>query len=118
MQFNLAFFILAAVSTALAAPAELNAKREALVDGHLFVCTDNDFAGDCSNIGFFNNQCSNFSPEFQDDISSWGPDEGWVCTTYTDINCSGLTYTAGNPGFSSLPPGINDAISSFRCNQA
>ncbi|KAJ7051485.1 hypothetical protein C8F01DRAFT_1262816 [Mycena amicta] len=87
------------------------------VDGHVFVCTDVDFAGDCSDYGFVNDVCSNFPPEFQNDISSFGPDQGFECITYTDNDCSpaGLTYTAIWPGFSTLPPGINDAISSVIC---
>ncbi|KAF9475467.1 hypothetical protein BDN70DRAFT_883666 [Pholiota conissans] len=85
------------------------------VDGHLYVCTDINFTGICANVAFNVDQCINFVSPFQDTISSWGPDAGFLCITYTDINCNGLTYTAAKPGFSSLPPGINDAISSFQC---
>ncbi|KAH9475720.1 hypothetical protein JR316_0011279 [Psilocybe cubensis] len=87
----------------------------AQVDGHLFVCTDNNFTGICANVAFNVDECINFVSPFQDTISSFGPDSGFICITYTDNNCQGLTYTAVNPGFSSLPSGINDAISSFQC---
>ncbi|KAF5312902.1 hypothetical protein D9619_003753 [Psilocybe cf. subviscida] len=85
------------------------------VDGHLFVCTDNNFTGVCANIAFNVDQCINLVSPFQDTISSFGPDNGFLCITYTNNNCQGLTYTGTNPGFGSLPSGINDAISSFQC---
>ncbi|KAF8180634.1 hypothetical protein BJ912DRAFT_1062414 [Pholiota molesta] len=112
-------FVIAAVALvgANAAPAanvNINA-RAAEVDGHLFVCTDDNFTGDCANFAFNVDECINFNSPFQDSISSFGPDAGFICITYTDANCSGLTYTATSPGFSSLPVGINDAISSFQC---
>lgn len=56
--------------------------RAAQVDGHIFICTDDQFSGDCTNYGFVANTCSNFPSEFQDDISSVGPDQGWVCTLF------------------------------------
>ncbi|KAJ6550929.1 hypothetical protein B0H10DRAFT_1802301, partial [Mycena sp. CBHHK59/15] len=83
----------------------------------VFICTDANFAGDCTNYGFFADQCSNFPGEFQDDISSFGPDAGWSCTMYTDINCNGDTYTGTNPGFATLPAFLNDAFSSVRCER-
>ncbi|KAJ7057336.1 hypothetical protein C8F01DRAFT_1086374 [Mycena amicta] len=95
-------------------PVEAEARAED-VSAHVFICTDINFAGDCTNYGFNSGQCSNFPGEFQDDISSFGPDQGWECIMYTDINCQGLTYTGVWPGFSTLPPGINDAISSVLC---
>ncbi|KAJ7057339.1 hypothetical protein C8F01DRAFT_1256589 [Mycena amicta] len=102
------------VSAAPATPALAEA-RAAEVSAHVFICTDINFAGDCTNYGFNSGQCSNFPGEFQDDISSFGPDQGWECIMYTDINCQGLTYTGVWPGFSTLPHGINDAISSVLC---
>ncbi|KAF5312965.1 hypothetical protein D9619_003744 [Psilocybe cf. subviscida] len=85
------------------------------VDGHLFVCTDNNFTGICTNLAFNINACINLVSPFQDTISSFGPDKGFICITYTNNNCQGSTYTGTNPGFGSLPSGINDAISSFQC---
>ncbi|KAJ7055996.1 hypothetical protein C8F01DRAFT_1087362 [Mycena amicta] len=38
-------------------PAEA---RSAEVSAHVFICTDINFAGDCTNYGFNNGQCSNF----------------------------------------------------------
>ncbi|KAJ7680184.1 hypothetical protein B0H14DRAFT_3908229 [Mycena olivaceomarginata] len=102
MQFNFNFVVLAAAIAALtahAAPATL----EPLVDGHVFICTDANFSGDCTNYGFFADQCSNFPGEFADDISSFGPDSGWSCTMYTDPNCNGDTYTEPDPALERSP---------------
>ncbi|KAF9471512.1 hypothetical protein BDN70DRAFT_845303 [Pholiota conissans] len=107
--------LIANVNAAPAANIDIVEARAAEVDGHLFVCTDNNFTGICANVAFNVDQCINFVSPFQDTISSFGPDAGFICITYTDINCQGLTYTGTSPGFGSLPPGINDAISSFQC---
>ncbi|KAF8886539.1 hypothetical protein BD779DRAFT_1673167 [Infundibulicybe gibba] len=112
---TLGFFIAALAALPSGARPTEASTDSALVDGHLFVCTDANFAGACTNLGFFRGSCSNMPSGFQDNISSWGPDAGWVCITYTNNNCQGLTYTGSSPGFGSLPPGINDAISSFQC---
>ena len=65
-----------------------------------------------------------------------GPDKGWFCVTFVyalsclervvclahtqahrNYNCdySGFQYTVTWPGFSSLPPGIDNALSSIIC---
>ena len=56
--------------------------RAADADGGLFVCTNAQFTGNCQNIGFNNGQCVVFPSAFQNDISSLGPDQGWVCNAY------------------------------------
>ncbi|KAJ7802292.1 hypothetical protein B0H14DRAFT_2713917 [Mycena olivaceomarginata] len=117
MQFNFNFAVLAAAITALTAHAAPATTLEPLVDGHVFICTDANFSGDCTNYGFFADQCSNFPGEFADDISSFGPDSGWSCTMYTDPNCNGDTYTGTSPGFGTLPAFLNDAFSSVRCER-
>ncbi|KAK1216101.1 hypothetical protein PQX77_021279 [Marasmius sp. AFHP31] len=84
MQYKLAFVALVAAATSvLAAPAiEV---REPAADGNLYVCTDFNFSGQCANLGFFRDQCNNMPSGFQDNISSFGPDDGWECTTYTYV---------------------------------
>ncbi|KAF8209969.1 hypothetical protein K438DRAFT_1960199 [Mycena galopus ATCC 62051] len=120
MQFKLNFITLvAAAMTAVVVSAVpvAHSARAADVDGYVYICTDEDFAGDCDNYGFNSGVCSNFPVEFQNDISSWGPDQGWECIMYTEFNCGtgGETYTGTSPGFSTLPPGINDALNSVLC---
>ncbi|KAF8998683.1 hypothetical protein BDQ17DRAFT_1428284 [Cyathus striatus] len=111
MQLNVAFTLLAVVASALAAPTgtELS-NRAADVDGNLYVCTDANWGGECT---LTSDECNNMISGFQDNISSFGPDVGWECTTYTDINCTGATYADHQPGFTTLPAFINDNISSF-----
>ncbi|KAF8886536.1 hypothetical protein BD779DRAFT_1673163 [Infundibulicybe gibba] len=106
-------FLIAALPSG-ARPTEASTDS-ALADGSLFVCTDANFSGACINLTFFNAVCSNMPSGFQDNISSFGPDPGWVCITYTDPDCRGTTYVGTYPGFAGLPSGINDAISSFHC---
>lgn len=55
---------------------------EARADGHIYICTNAGFSGSCTNYGFNADTCTNFPPGFQDDISSIGPDSGWVCYAY------------------------------------
>ncbi|KAJ7853454.1 hypothetical protein B0H13DRAFT_2358902 [Mycena leptocephala] len=84
MQFTLKLNFVALVTAIMA--LTINAAQEnvleARVDGHVFICTDVNFSGDCTNYGFFADLCSSFPGEFSDDISSFGPDAGW-CTLYT-----------------------------------
>lgn len=125
MQFTLGFAVLAATLAAvrgasIAAPvlerAEDLEARAAQVDGHIYICTDDNFSGSCTNYGFTANQCSNFPSGFQDNISSVGPDKGWVCTLFINYDCNSNegTYDVQNPGFSHLNYG-NDKFSSLRC---
>ncbi|KAJ7346406.1 hypothetical protein DFH08DRAFT_810235 [Mycena albidolilacea] len=67
-----------------------------------------NFSGDCTNYGFFADQCLNFPGEFTDDTSSFGPDTGWSSTPTATA-----TYTGTNPGFGTLPAFLNDALSSL-----
>ncbi|KAF8989492.1 hypothetical protein BDQ17DRAFT_1434424 [Cyathus striatus] len=84
MQFNVAFAIFAMIASALAAPTvtELS-DRAAEVDGTLFVCTDNNWSGACTTLGFYVDQCNDMPSNYQDNISSFGPSAGWECTVYT-----------------------------------
>ncbi|KAJ7325463.1 hypothetical protein DFH08DRAFT_968691 [Mycena albidolilacea] len=59
-----------------AAPARHPTADAALVDTHVYICTDSNLGGDCTNYGITNNICSNLPSEFQNDISSFGPDQG------------------------------------------
>ncbi|KAF8886505.1 hypothetical protein BD779DRAFT_1673137 [Infundibulicybe gibba] len=97
-----------------ARPAEASTDA-ALADGNLFVCTDPNFAGQCVNLAFFNGVCSTLPSGLQDNISSWGPDAGWVCITYTEDNCQGTSFAGSFPGFPTLPAGIDNAMNSYQC---
>ncbi|PSR74742.1 hypothetical protein PHLCEN_2v9621 [Hermanssonia centrifuga] len=116
--------ILTSLSVVSAAPAiEVRANATTAVsdvanaDGHIYICTDDNWSGSCENFGFIAYSCSNFPSNFQDDISSVGPDSGWYCTLYIDYNCNPDqgTYTVTAPGYSALTYG-NDAFSSVMCD--
>ncbi|KAF8980638.1 hypothetical protein BDQ17DRAFT_1263671, partial [Cyathus striatus] len=49
----------------------------------LFVCTDNNWGGACTTLGFYVDQCNNMPSGYQDNVSSFGPSAGWECTVYT-----------------------------------
>lgn len=51
-------------------------------DAHIFICTDAGWKGQCTNLGFWANDCQNFPSNFQNRISSIGADAGWTCTVY------------------------------------
>ncbi|RPA86662.1 hypothetical protein BJ508DRAFT_301481 [Ascobolus immersus RN42] len=64
--------------------------------------------------------CRNFQAEWIDSISSVGPNAGFYCQFYVDINCSGNWFGAVQPGYANLnvsPDGgfWNDKISSIKC---
>ncbi|THG94153.1 hypothetical protein EW026_g7261 [Hermanssonia centrifuga] len=121
MQFKPTFSVLAAIvlsmaSVKLATASPVVETRAAEVDGDLYACTDANWAGQCENLGFYNGQCENFPADLQDDISSIGPDAGWVCVLYINDNCDGSagSLIVTSPGFDQLQWG-NDALSSFVC---
>ncbi|KAF8180624.1 hypothetical protein BJ912DRAFT_980937 [Pholiota molesta] len=113
--FVIAAVALVGVSAAPAANVETLNARAAEVDGHLFVCTEINFTGTCGNIAFNVGECTNFNSPFLDSISSLAPDAGFSCTTYTDVGCTGETYTVTSPGSTSLPVVVDNKISSFLC---
>ncbi|ETW80094.1 hypothetical protein HETIRDRAFT_419684 [Heterobasidion irregulare TC 32-1] len=67
--------------------------------------------------GFNSGQCVGVGSNFNDDVSSFGPDPGLVCTIYSDAGCVGRA-TGGivYPGIDNLADyNNNDAMSSFSC---
>ncbi|KAG9079210.1 hypothetical protein FS749_008728, partial [Ceratobasidium sp. UAMH 11750] len=64
-------------------------------------------------------QCVGVGPDFNDNVSSFGPDRGLSCTIFSDAGCNGRA-TGGiiSPGIFNLKDfNNNDAMSSFRCTQ-
>ncbi|KAI0755949.1 hypothetical protein BC629DRAFT_1598323 [Irpex lacteus] len=87
-------------------------------NGHVYACTNAGWTGRCQNMYFTANQCLNFPSDLQDNISSIGPDGGWLCLAYEDINCSGYSFYVQKPGESDLSTrsdGVNDQLSSIAC---
>ncbi|CAE6410455.1 unnamed protein product [Rhizoctonia solani] len=66
----------------------------AAISGGVYFCTDANFTGKCLHVaGFTENQCVNFGNEFNDQVTSFGPDKGLACLLYSDWDCKGT-----NPG--------------------
>ncbi|KAG8716830.1 hypothetical protein FRC09_015136 [Ceratobasidium sp. 395] len=55
----------------------------AAVNGGVFFCTDANFSGRCAYLrGFNSGQCVGVGSDFNDVVSSFGPDQGLTCTIY------------------------------------
>ncbi|KAG8790314.1 hypothetical protein FRC12_012183 [Ceratobasidium sp. 428] len=74
-------------------PAELDPKNaveatpsKRALPGGVFFCTDKDYKGKCVYVNQFNSgQCVGVGPDFNDDVSSFGPDQGLTCTIYRQV---------------------------------
>ena len=60
-------------------------RDQARSDGNIYVCTDWNWGGSCTVVGFNNGQCTNFPSGWQDNISSIGPDGGWTCQVFVYV---------------------------------
>ncbi|CCO31540.1 hypothetical protein RSOLAG1IB_10787 [Rhizoctonia solani AG-1 IB] len=94
----------------------------AAISGGVYFCTDADFKGQCLFVASFKeDQCVNFGSEFNDKVTSFGPDKGLACLLWSDSDCKG-TNPGGwlvNPGSSNLGQyNFNDIAGSFRCRAA
>ncbi|KAG8682710.1 hypothetical protein FRC09_016594, partial [Ceratobasidium sp. 395] len=104
-------------------PAELDPKNtveatpsKRAMPGGVYYCTDEKFQGNCAYITGFNaGQCVVVGPDFNDKISSFGPDDGMRCTLFSDDNCNGRAVGGvTKPGIPKLSDfDMNDAMSSF-----
>ncbi|PPQ83999.1 hypothetical protein CVT25_000545 [Psilocybe cyanescens] len=64
--------------------------------------------------------CHNLGNPFENAVSSLGPDGGWNCIVYKNLDCGGdslLVTKAGTIFDLSKIAGWNDVISSFRCRR-
>ncbi|KEP51524.1 short chain dehydrogenase [Rhizoctonia solani 123E] len=83
----------------------------AAISGGVYFCTEANFKGQCLFVsGFTDNQCVNFGNEFNDKVTSFGPDKGIACLLYSDWNCAGT-----NPGGWMVNPGSSD-LSQYKFN--
>ncbi|KAJ7323255.1 hypothetical protein DFH08DRAFT_350047 [Mycena albidolilacea] len=126
MKFSTAFFALVPLVAALP-PALRNVdvgNSTAVISpdtaGNIFVCTDAGFTGSCAVFSGASGQCVDFPSNFNDDISSVGPDSGQDCFFWIDAGCSNEQLgPIRSPGSSNLnvdpTVAFNDHISSFKC---
>ncbi|KAG8718167.1 hypothetical protein FRC08_005821 [Ceratobasidium sp. 394] len=55
----------------------------AIVNGGVYFCTDANFQGRCVYVtNFSSGQCVGVGPDFNDNVSSFGPDRGLSCTIF------------------------------------
>ncbi|QRV77814.1 hypothetical protein RhiJN_05829 [Ceratobasidium sp. AG-Ba] len=86
--------------------------------GGVYFCKNANFVTPCVYVSGFNSgQCVGVGSDWNDVVSSFGPDQGLTCTIYSDANCVGrATGGVVYPGIYNLADyNNNDAMSSFRC---
>jgi hypothetical protein len=54
--------------------------------GDVYFCTDKGFKGACKLFPVDNLACNQLSSDFDNKISSFGPDQGIECTLYQYVN--------------------------------
>jgi hypothetical protein len=82
----------AEVNDALNAELEEFDKR---ATGHVYLCTDSNFQGSCTNYGVTLGSCSDLPSSFNDNISSFGPDNGLRCCLYEYAEFSSFFFFTG-----------------------
>ncbi|TFK67856.1 hypothetical protein BDN72DRAFT_73481 [Pluteus cervinus] len=93
-----------------------------LCDNTVYYCTDINWGGSCHQSPPVDGSCHNMQggvAQYNDQISSFGPDPNLYCIIFRDLDCKFTTggYTSvGYPGVADLRTiGFNDAISSYTC---
>ncbi|QRW06757.1 hypothetical protein RhiLY_05756 [Ceratobasidium sp. AG-Ba] len=86
--------------------------------GGVYFCKNANFTRYLTHLApFSSGQCVGVGSDWNDVVSSFGPDQGLTCTIYSDANCVGrATGGVVYPGIYNLADyNNNDAMSSFRC---
>ncbi|KAJ7256080.1 hypothetical protein C8J57DRAFT_1517812 [Mycena rebaudengoi] len=111
MKFSTSFFALIPFVAATALPPAPQ------TPGNVRVCTDAGFTGNCQTLNGGSTQCVNVPGGFNDEISSFGPDDGQDCFIFADAGCVGAQNGPIRfPGISNLKTvGFNDKMSSWKC---
>ncbi|KAK0725984.1 hypothetical protein B0H67DRAFT_144409 [Lasiosphaeris hirsuta] len=125
-MISIAFAALGQLSVALPALGQQSAEvsevaarsNVARAITHLFVCDSLNFQGRCENLETETNRCYNLFNNWNDVISSLGPDQGTTCTIYENFDCQGRSVGGiVNPGLFNLNEwNFNDITSSYRCS--
>jgi len=84
--------------------------------GCILITSDPNFAGTSANAcGIPNGLCTNLTPLWASNISSFRPDKAATCQVFTGPNCSGIaSIIFGYPGYGNLGPFDNN-LWSFGC---
>ncbi|KAH0611913.1 uncharacterized protein H6S33_009965 [Morchella sextelata] len=86
--------------------------------GGIYLCDDINWGGNCGYAVQPLYTCINMGSDWNDKISSFGPDSGTTCLLFRNSGCSQGQFfeKISNPGSADLRTiGINDQISSFQC---
>ncbi|KAI5816156.1 hypothetical protein BZA77DRAFT_369136 [Pyronema omphalodes] len=84
--------------------------------GGVYYCEDAFWGATCIYNIYNLAKCHNVPSEFNDKISSFGPDDGTFCFVYEHENCKGASKLLEYPGSDYLSEfGFNDRISAFAC---
>ncbi|KAL7271889.1 hypothetical protein RUND412_005331 [Rhizina undulata] len=132
MQFLLkvAVSLLSAAALAVAAPttspnpsvvfvatSDHRPELERRATGGIYICADINWGGKCVYAIQPLRTCIDFGNDWNDIVSSFGPDSGTSCMIFADIGCSNSQMTIlSYPGSSNLVDiSFNDIMSSFEC---
>ncbi|KAK6518002.1 hypothetical protein TWF506_005167 [Arthrobotrys conoides] len=122
--------LLALVGSTLAAPNPVAEPNPVVTErptiarrgnvGGVYFTLDINFSGSPSYKIYALNTCINLSAPYLRKISSFGPDEGTLCTLYAASNCgtqsgSSTIYYPGSKDLRSHGNNWNDRIASFKC---
>ncbi|KAL2076004.1 hypothetical protein VTL71DRAFT_947 [Oculimacula yallundae] len=101
------------ISPAVAVRGRLSARAITYV----YICLNSNFSGACKNLEVQTNVCYNLIGNYNDAISSIGPNQGTTCRIFFDYGCSGRSI--GDiiyPGIYNLADyNFNDVASSVSC---
>ncbi|KAH6955637.1 hypothetical protein EDB80DRAFT_255734 [Ilyonectria destructans] len=78
----------------------------------IHVCTSKDFTGECSDVTFSKNTCAPLP--FNDAVSSIKLN-GYVCSFYTDKDCTGTSFTLSADDTNLRAGTWNDQLTSVKC---
>ncbi|EXA30308.1 hypothetical protein FOVG_18305 [Fusarium oxysporum f. sp. pisi HDV247] len=78
----------------------------------IHVCTSKDYTGECTDVTFPNNECANLP--FNDAVSSFKLNN-YVCSFYTDRDCTGTSATFSADETNLRDGTWNDQVTSVKC---
>ncbi|KFY92795.1 hypothetical protein V498_04765 [Pseudogymnoascus sp. VKM F-4517 (FW-2822)] len=84
---------------------------------HFYACINDNFRPACNNFELPTNYCYNFQGNWNDAITSIGPDKGTTCILWFDWDCKGRSVSnIISPGIYNLNDfNFNDVASSIKC---
>jgi len=93
------------------------------VGAGVFYCRNDRWKGGCHRQYFIDGVCQGVPKEWNDQISSLGPDASvkdrdWGCDVFTEGNCQGQRFLIFYPGSDIMSAhNMNDKVSSIKCGR-